>query len=147
MILYKEFETKTGGRLDILDITDEVSSTVREAGVRHGSALVFAPHTTCCVLICSSGPDLKGSLVETLEAIAPVDGYYAHDDLTIRTENLVEDEPANGPAHIAHVILGKASESIPIRDGELVLGAAQRVLIVELDCSRKRNYAIQVMGT
>ncbi|MFN2593364.1 MAG: secondary thiamine-phosphate synthase enzyme YjbQ [Actinomycetota bacterium] len=146
MILYKEFETKTGGRLDILDVTDDVSDTVQEAGVEHGSVLIFAPHTTCCVLISAQTAGLKESLVETLEAIAPVDGYYAHDDLTIRTQNLVEDEPANGPAHIAHVILGKASESIPIHDGRPVLGPAQRVLIVELDCSRKRSYAIQVMG-
>ncbi|MDQ3878669.1 MAG: secondary thiamine-phosphate synthase enzyme YjbQ, partial [Actinomycetota bacterium] len=141
VILYKQFETKTGGRLDILDVTEEVIETVRESGVRNGSALVFSPHTTCCVLLCSPTPELKESLLATLETIAPSTGYYAHDDLSIRTENLVEDEPANGPAHIAHAVLGKASEAIPIIGGEIALGPRQRVLLVELDSSRPRSYA------
>jgi secondary thiamine-phosphate synthase enzyme len=146
MIHLKQFETKTGGRLDILDITGEVLDTVHESGITNGSVLVFSPHTTCCVLICSPTNGLRESLVETLEAIAPVDGYYAHDDLSIRTENLVDDEPANGPAHLAHAVLGKTSESIPVIDKKVVLGPAQRVLLVELDSSRVRGYAIQAMG-
>ena len=146
MIHLKRFEAKTGGRLDALDITDEVVETVAESGIAHGSVLVFSPHTTCCVLIGQPSSELRDSLAKTLETIAPSDGYYAHDDLSIRTENLVEDEPANGPAHIAHAVLGKTSEAIPVVESEIVLGPRQRVLLVELDCSRPRNYSIQVMG-
>lgn len=146
MIHLRSFETKTGGRLDVVDITDEVVETVVESGIGHGSVLVFSPHTTCCVLLCAPTAGFKDSLARTVEAIAPADGYYAHDDLSIRTENLVEDEPANGPAHIAHAVLGKASESIPVSDGRVALGQDQRVLLVELDSSRPRSYSIQVMG-
>lgn len=146
MILLKRFETKTGGRLDFLDITDEVVETVRESKIANGSVLVFSPHTTCCVMICFPSPDLRPSLERMLEAIAPSDAYYAHDDLSIRTQNLVEDEPANAPAHIAHAVLGKASESIPVIDRRVVLGPNQRVVLVELDSSRPRSYSIQAMG-
>ena len=53
MITHTEFETKTGGRFDAVDITGEVHDLVRSSGVSTGTALVFSPHTTCCVLIAS----------------------------------------------------------------------------------------------
>ena|SRR5438093_4327358 len=146
MILLNEFETKTGGHLDILDVTGDVAATVVESGIQSGTALVFSPHTTCCVLIAASPSKLAIFLEETLHLLAPENGYYAHDDLQIRTENLVEDEPANGHAHIAHVVLGKASECVPIQHGRLVLGASQRIVLVELDSSRPRRYCVQVVG-
>lgn len=146
MIFFQEFETKTGGRLDTLDITDEVIDTLAGSGVQEGSVLVFSPHTTCCVILAAPGGEIRDALQRTLDRLAPEDAYYAHDDLAIRTENLVEDEPANGPAHIFQVMAGKASECIPVAAGSLVLGAQQRVLFVELDSSRPRRYCIQVLG-
>jgi secondary thiamine-phosphate synthase enzyme len=119
VILYREFETKTGGRLDALDITDEVRGLVDESGVRAGNVLVFSPHTTCCILLADHGNGTLKSLGEAMERLAPSDAYYAHDDLDIRTENLVDDEPANAPAHIAHVFIGKTSECLPIVDGHV----------------------------
>ena len=88
-----------------------------------------------CVVVGPGGTEIADSLQATLDRIQAEDGYYAHDDLTIRTENLVEDEPANAPAHILHAVAGKASECIPVVDGKVVLGDAQRVLFVELDAS------------
>jgi secondary thiamine-phosphate synthase enzyme len=147
VVRFEEFKAKTGGRLDALDITPELESVVKASGVKEGSALVFSPHTTCCVLLAAPGRATIDALGRMMETIAPSNGYYAHDDFEIRTENLVEDEPANAPAHIAHVFVGKASETVPIMDGEIVLGTDQRVLFVELDDSRDRRYCIQVIGT
>jgi secondary thiamine-phosphate synthase enzyme len=146
VILFQEFETKTGGRLDTVDITDEVVQSLAASGVREGSVLVFSPHTTCCVLLAKPGAATRDALEETMSRLAPDDGYYAHDDLEIRTENLVDDEPANAPAHIFQVLAGKASECIPVVNGSLLLGGEQRVLFVELDSSRERRYCIQVLG-
>lgn len=137
---------ETGGRLVALDITDDVAKVVGSSGVEHGTALVFCKHTTCSVLVARPGPQMLRALRRAIDAIAPSGGYYMHDDLTIRTENLVENEPANGPAHIAHVFMGKASETLPIVDGEIALGGDQRVLLVELDGSRRRRYSVQVVG-
>lgn len=146
MIHTEEFEIKTGGQLDTLDVTEEVRGTLTASGIRDGSVLVFSPHTTCCVVVGRGGPETSRALEATMAAIAAEDGYYAHDDLTIRTENLVDDEPANGPAHLLHAVAGKASECIPIAGGELLLGDDQRILFVELDSSRLRRYLIQVLG-
>jgi secondary thiamine-phosphate synthase enzyme len=146
VILTQEFEAKTGGRLDALDVTEEVKEVVHDSGVTSGNVLVFSPHTTCCVLIAVPGVEMVTAMERAMNRIAPDDGYYAHDDLDIRTENLTENEPANAPAHIIHVFMGKASETIPVVDGQPVLGQGQRVLFVELDCSRPRRYCIQVVG-
>ncbi|MPZ69491.1 MAG: YjbQ family protein [Actinobacteria bacterium] len=146
MVHFQEFETKTGGRLDALDITEEVVEVVKESGIRTGNALVFSPHTTCAVLIARPGAGLMSAMERAMHTIAPNDGYYAHDDLQVRTQNLVDDEPANGPSHIVHAFLGKASESVPVSSGQVVLGDDQRVLFVELDSSRPRRYCIQVVG-
>jgi secondary thiamine-phosphate synthase enzyme len=146
VVIFEEFETKTGGRLDALDVTDEVRDVVDASNVQHGTVLVFSPHTTCCVLLASPGSEMTAAFERAMRNIAPDDGYYAHDDLDIRTENLIENEPANAPAHIVHAFLGKASEAIPIDSGQLMLGTGQRVLFVELDSSRKRRYCIQVIG-
>ena len=146
MISFEEFETKTGGRLDALDITDEVVEVARDSGVNVGNVLVFSPHTTCSVMISSGGMETVRRLDEAMSALAPDHLYYQHDDFSIRTENMTEDEPPNAPAHILHVFAGKASECIPIVDGRPMLGDGQRVLFVELDSSRKRRYCIQVVG-
>ncbi len=146
MIAFEEFETKTGGRLDALDVTDEVEEVVESCGVVNGTALIFSPHTTCCVLVATPGRRMQEALERAMDIIAPDDGYYAHDDLDVRTENLMDNEPANAPAHIVHCFLGKASEAIPVQNRRLRLGSGQRVLFVELDSSRKRRYCVQVIG-
>lgn len=146
MVLFEEYETKTGGRLDALDVTDDVAELVARSGIRQGNAVVFSPHTTCCVLVARPGQPMLEALDRAITTIAPTDGYYAHDDMVIRTENLTENEPANAPAHIAHVFVGKASECVPVVGSGLQLGDGQRILFIELDSSRERRYCIQVVG-
>ena len=146
MVILEEFETKTGGRLDALDVTEDVERVVTASGVMSGTALVFSPHTTCSVFVTVAGRDTVDAIQAAMESIAPEGAYYAHDDLAIRTENLVEGEPANAPAHIFHAVGGRASECVPVDAGTLVLGEGQRILFVELDCSRKRRYLVQVVG-
>lgn len=136
----------TSGRFQAVDITADVMDVVPSSGVVNGTVLVFCPHTTCSVMVGAPGPELEASFVKVMQAICPEDDYYAHDDLSIRTENLVENEPANAPAHILNAVMGKASECIPVVGGRLALAPGQRVLFVELDSARPRQYTIQVTG-
>ncbi len=146
MIFHKDFSVQTEGRFQAVDITEDVMAVVTASGVVSGTALVFCPHTTCSIMIGAPGSQLETSLAKTMETICPESDYYAHDDLSIRTENLVANEPANAPAHILNAVLGKASECIPVVAGRLALAESQRVLFVELDCARPRQYTIQVTG-
>ena len=76
----------------------------------------------------------------------PAEGYYEHDDHALRTENLQEDEFLNGHAHIRQLLVGSASVTVPVVDGELLLGTWQKVLFAEFDQARERRVVIHAQG-
>jgi secondary thiamine-phosphate synthase enzyme len=77
--------------------------------------------------------------------VAPAAGAYRHNDFTVRTVNMTEDECANAHAHCRQLLMA-ASETIPIVDGEMCLGTWQRIFLVELDHPRERSVIVQVLG-
>jgi len=78
--------------------------------------------------------------------VIPTDSYYEHDDVELRTENLQEDEFINGHAHCRQMMTGTASVTIPVVDGEVLLGTWQRVLFVEFDQARERRVVFHSQG-
>jgi len=130
---------------EFIDITDEVIGAVRASGVREGATTVFSRHTTAAVKINEHEPLLLEDMARFLEAAAPREAEYQHNDFTIRTANMTEDECPNGHAHCQHLLLS-ASETIPVCDGELMLGRWQRIFLIELDRPRMREIVIQVQG-
>lgn len=131
-------------RLAFVDLTPLLTRAVAERGVNEGFAIVFARHTTCAVLINELEDGAQEDLRRRLDELFPPSGYYAHDDLTIRTQNLVADERANGHTHVAQMLMGGTSQTIPIAGGELLLGTWQRLLLVELDEPKPREVVFQV---
>ena len=139
------FRITTERAPQFIDITDEVQRLVAESGVNDGTATVFCRHTTAAIRINENEPLLLTDMEEFLKRVAPRELYYRHNDFSIRTENMTEDECPNAHAHCQHLILG-ASETIPIVDGRLALGRWQRIFLVELDRPRTREVQIQVFG-
>jgi secondary thiamine-phosphate synthase enzyme len=133
--------------IQFLDVTDEVAELVRVAGLRQGVANVFSRHTTAAVCIQEAEPLLLEDLREFLERSAPAEAHYRHNDFRVRTVHMHDDESPNGHAHCQQLMLG-TSESVPVADGELLLGTWQRIFLVELDGPRlSREVIIQVLGT
>ncbi|MBI4233685.1 MAG: YjbQ family protein [Chloroflexi bacterium] len=130
---------------EFIDITDQVCELAREAGVEQGFVVVFSRHTTAAIKINENEPLLLQDMERFLERIAARNGYYQHNDFSIRTVNMTEDECPNGHAHCQHLVLG-ASETIPIVHGEVQLGRWQRLFLVELDRPRAREVLVQVLG-
>jgi secondary thiamine-phosphate synthase enzyme len=128
-----------------IDITEDVRDVLQRCGMRDGFVVVFSRHTTAAVRINEAEPLLLQDMEAMLARIAPPNVYYRHNDLTIRTVNLTEDEDLNGHSHCQHLLMG-ASEAIPCADGELLLGTWQRVFLVELDCGRPREVIVQAVG-
>ena len=130
---------------EFIDITDAVHRFSAQAGIQSGFAIVFSKHTTAAIKINENEPLLLQDMKQFLERLSPQDGFYKHNDFTIRTVNMNEDECPNGHAHCQHLALS-TSEMIPIADGELQLGQYQRVFMVELDRPRPREVLIQILG-
>ena len=128
-----------------IDITQEVTEFVASSGFSNGCVVVYSKHTTAAIKINENEPLLMKDMELFLDRIAPSEDYYHHNNFTLRTVNMTEDECPNGHAHCQHLLMS-TSETIPIIDGELQLGQWQRVFLVELDRPRSREVIIQVLG-
>ena len=139
-------EVSTGSSPAFFDITEDVEDCVRRSEVRNGFALVFSRHTTAAITIQEHEPLLITDMCSTLERFAPRNVHYRHNDFSVRTVHMHEDECPNGHSHCQHLVLG-TSENIPIIDGDMALGEFQRIFVVELDPERvTRQVLVQVMG-
>ena len=138
-------QCEASGAPEFIDITDEVTGAVEASGIREGAVTVFSRHTTAAVKINENEPLLLEDMARFLEQVAPRGVNYRHNDFTIRTANMTEDECPNGHSHCQHLLLS-ASETIPICDGAVLLGRWQRVFLIELDRPRLREIVIQVHG-
>ena len=138
-----EYDTTHG--LQFIDITDEVRNVVDRSAVTFGQVAISSSHTTAAIVVNEHEPLLLNDMARMLSRLAPPGDYYEHNDFTIRTVNMNEDECANGHAHCQHMILG-TSEILPIIAGNLTLGEFQRIFLVELDEPKPRQVAVQVMG-
>lgn len=57
-----------------------------------------------------------------------------------------DQEPINAHSHLLSILAGSGSESIPVVDGQMVLGQWQSVLLLDLDGPRDRTVGVQLMG-
>lgn len=154
---------ETPARQEFFDVTAQFLEFVAGTGVRDGLAVVYSPHTSCCVLLQEESEDVTyyGTqllLQDTLNAFAKIapptrhEGQYLHPGpIHIRNAAELRDElPAwglNTDGHIISSILGR-SEAVPLVDGAPVLGEFGRVYFGDLDSVRPRTRTVhfQVVG-
>lgn len=136
----------TDGPEEFWDLTEFVRDVVARSQVSHGQITVYTPHTTTSIVINESETGFLNDFRKVIAGMVPVDTYYEHDDHELRTENLQEDEYVNGHAHCRQLLVGQTSVTVPIVDGEVILGQWQRVLFVELDQARKRRVFFHAQG-
>jgi secondary thiamine-phosphate synthase enzyme len=134
----------------VTDVTDDCLAMLADSGVQEGILSVYCEHTTCAVKINERETCFLEDLRLFMEKLVPAVNYYRHDDFEIRDPATLagrpEDEPINGHAHIKQMLLGCASETVPVVGGRLALGRWQRVMFIELDQSRPRAIKLQVQG-
>ena len=128
-----------------LDITNDVREAVAASGVCWGQVTVYSQHTTAAIRLQEHEPLLIEDLKDMLRRVAPPEHYYRHNDFDIRTVNMHADEPKNGHSHCQHLLLS-TSETIPLLDGHLQLGAWQCIFLIELDGARDRRVSVNVLG-
>jgi secondary thiamine-phosphate synthase enzyme len=139
-------EVLAGSRLSVVDLTDDLRRAIKDSGVTDGCAVAFCAHTTCVLMINELEDGAIEDIGRTIEALVPVDGYYAHDDMARRTQNLTENERINGAAHVGAMLLGGSAHPIPVTAGEPLLGEWQRLMLLELDEPKARTITFQVFG-
>jgi len=149
-IARRTIELMTERAFHVTDVTDECLELLASCGVREGSLCVYSSHTTCAVRINEFETCFLEDFRIFMEKLVPPEAYYRHDDFEIRDPATLagapEDEPINGHSHIKQMLLGSASETVPIVAGQLGLGRWQRIMFIELDQARPRRIHLQVQG-
>ncbi|MBI5694691.1 MAG: YjbQ family protein [Nitrospirae bacterium] len=130
--MMRQFEVRTGRRVQMLDITGEVQASVKESGVVSGVCHVFVPHTTAAVTINENAdPSVTADMDGFLERLIPQDAGFRH----------VE---GNSDGHIKSSLVG-ASETVFVENGHLVLGTWQGIYFCEFDGPRQRKVYVKVV--
>jgi len=131
--MLKEFNVRTGSRVDFINIDNQVHKAINESGMQSGVCHVFVPHTTAAVTINENAdPDVVRDITMELNKLIPFNDNYAHSE-------------GNSAAHIKSSLVG-ASEIVAIERGRMVLGTWQSLFFCEFDGPRTRKVYVKVIG-
>jgi secondary thiamine-phosphate synthase enzyme len=134
------------------NITPQIADFAKEWG-KSGLVNVFSTHTTCAVWLTEDEilhhTDVRFFLDKLVPRWKQPEGdhkniKYLHDLISLR-EGTPPDERINGHSHIRSMFFS-SSETVPILDGELMLGEWKNIFIIELDPIRKRQIICTFVG-
>jgi secondary thiamine-phosphate synthase enzyme len=131
--------------LDFIDITEKVQQKIKKAGVKNGIINIQSLHTTMAVIVNEAEPLLIMDMKKLLKKLAPRTYKYMHDNFKIRTVHMHPNESKNGHSHVKAMYL-PTSTMLNVSNSKLQLGEWQRIFAIELDDSRKRQIALQIIG-
>src|SRR5437660_2027053 len=123
----KKLKIKTHKKKEVLDITETVEKALgkRNSG-DSGICNLFILHTTAALTTADLDPGTDLDMLDAFEQMVPKLNYrHPHD-------------PEHVPDHILSAVIG-TSVALPVKDGELLLGTWQRIVLVELDGGRERQ--------
>jgi len=126
----QQIEVPTHRRLQLRDITRQVSEVVRASGVSEGVCFVFCPHTTAGLVINENAdPDVASDLERAFEEMVPK-VHFDHGE-------------GNSPAHFLASVT-RPSLQILVDGSSLQLGRWQGIYFCEFDGPRQRKVWIKV---
>lgn len=130
-------ELSTRGNSDMHDLTRRVQKMVSESKIASGVVSVFTPSSTSALTTIEFESGALDDLRRALEEIAPQARDYRH--------NLRWGDN-NGHAHLRAALLGP-SLTVPLIEGQLLLGTWQQVLFIDFDIHpRQRRVVVQIVG-
>jgi len=137
MIHQSQIEISTRETYEMHDITSRVAEIVRESGVQIGIANVFNVGSTGVIGAIEFEPGLTRDLPALLDRLIPPGRDYGHEQTW---------HDGNGHSHLQATLMGP-SFTVPIADGEPVLGTWQQIFFLECDIKpRRRTIVVTVWG-
>lgn len=110
----------TGSRFALSDLTSHVITFLADIDAQDGLLHVFVPHATAGVTIMELEPGTIADTPQTVEELLPRDGRYAH----------AHGSPGHGADHVLPLLVSP-SISVPVVDGQAMLGTWQSVALVD----------------
>jgi len=132
------FKISTKGFNDVVDITDKVSEILKKSKIKEGLCLISCPGSTCGITTIEAEPNLIEDFKEFLEKLVPSNRPYRHDQTW---------GERNAPSHIRSALI-KPFLTVPIEEGNLVLGTWQQIILIDFDNRpREREIVVKVLET
>ena len=133
----KELWFHVASRRGFINITDHVTSCLKDSGVHEGFVLVNAMHITASVFINDDEPGLHHDYEQWLEKLAPHEpvSQYHHN-------NTGED---NGDAHLKRQVMGREIV-VAITEGKLDFGPWEQIFYGEFDGRRRKRVLVKIIG-
>ncbi len=123
------FRVSTNRKIDVINITGQVE---RFCKIKEGAVVVHIPHTTAGLIINEDERNLNSDMIRLYGELAR--GSWGH--------NTIDN---NAEAHLVASLLNH-SLTIPVSEGNLLLGTWQSILLVELDGPRERTVYVSELG-
>lgn len=135
----EEISIETDRPEEIINLTPQLRSHLRESGIEDGFMLVFPQHTSSAVYINDSDQQLTEDARDLLARLIPETPagdkeQYNH-----------VDHKENAPAHLKSILLDH-NVTLPITDGEFDFGAYQTVYYAEFDGCRPKEILVKIVG-
>lgn len=159
MVYHETFTVDSGNRVSFFDVTNQVREIVKKSGIKEGLVNVYSQHTSCCVFIQEDSEDVTywhtplilQDMINVLSKIIPTceyEGQYLHPG-PIHTQHAQDwrneetEWLLNTDGHLRSVLLGR-SETIPMEDGEMILGEFGIIYFADMDQTRERTRKVRV---
>ena len=130
----------TRQKFEFIDLTALVEQRVAESGISDGMALVQSLHATASIFVNEWQDALLADFRTLLEQAVPTDRPWRHND-----PRYSDCDRGNAASHLRALLLG-TSAMLAVRDGRLVRGTWQSIILAELDGPRERSISLQVFG-
>lgn len=125
---------KTTKKKQVIDITDAVTDHLSKIKAGNGLVHLFVLHTTACLTTADLDPGTDLDMLDALDFMMPkLDYRHPHN-------------PAHVGDHIWSSVIGP-SLTVPFRNGELMLGTWQRIVLIELDGPRERDVVLSIIAS
>ena len=135
MIATHRWSIRLSAEFGHADITAELDNLVRQSNLRNGALTVQLVGSTGAVTTIEYEAGALSDLRRALDSIAPIDAEYEHN---------ARWGDGNGFSHVRSALL-KTSLSLPVVNGELMLGTWQQVVAINLDNRPRERELVAVL--
>lgn len=132
MVHQDRFQLETSGHGDMHDITDRVARVIAGSSIQTGTAHIFNVGSTGVVATIEFEPGLAQDLPTLLSRLIPPSRDYGHEQAW---------HDGNAHSHLQATWLGPEI-TIPVADGQPVLGTWQQVIHLECDIKPRNRYIV-----
>lgn len=131
-------ELATKGDIDIVNITSELNSKLKESKVYNGILTLFVSGATGAVATIEYEKELIKDTKNLFRELVKENKTYYHDTTHLH---------GNAVSHLRATLVGP-SLTIPVTEGSLQLGIWQQVVFIEFDNRpRNRKLVVKIIGT